>query len=67
MEPFGWFWEVSGASGRRFGDVLTPLGRFGGVLEGFGEPLGGVLGASWVVLGASWRPLGGSCPLLVEF
>ena len=67
MDPLAWFWNVLGGSGTPFGDALKPLRRFGRILEGFWEPLGGVLDASWNVLAASWRPLGGSCRLLVEF
>ena len=60
VDALGRFWEVSGVSGGSFGDVLKPLGRFGGVLDGFWEPLRHVLER----LG---RPLAGSCRLFVEF
>ena len=43
MEPFARFFGVLDASGGPFGDVLEPLGRFGGVLEGCWETSRGIL------------------------
>ena len=47
-----------GVSGGGTGAPRKVLGDLGGVLAGPGEPLEGVLGASWRALGASWAVLG---------